>query len=202
MDGKTRLSFACFGLCRFLLPVLLAFCCCACASSRPEPGAQPRPAQWAQPVQAPGADNLYQVDRGLYRAAQPNARGMRALEEHGIRTLLNLRSTDSDPPLARGTGLSLRHLPFKAHSIANEDNAVLILQAIRDAQKPLLVHCTHGADRTGFAIAMYRMVEQGWSREEALREMVQGDFGFHAMFSSIPAYIRQADLESIRSRLR
>jgi protein tyrosine/serine phosphatase len=38
------------------------------------------------------------------------------------------------------------------------------------------VHCQLGVDRTGMAIASYRMAEEGWSANEAMKEMRA--FGF------------------------
>ena len=37
-------------------------------------------------------------------------------------------------------------------------------------------------------------------KEEALREMRQGDFGFHRIFVHLPRFIDALDLESIRKR--
>lgn len=37
----------------------------------------------------------------------------------------------------------------------------------------------HGSDRTGTMCALYRIAVQGWSKEDAIREMTAGGFGFH-----------------------
>jgi protein tyrosine/serine phosphatase len=34
-----------------------------------------------------------------------------------------------------------------------------------------LVHCSAGVQRTGGAVALFRMIEQGWTPEAALAEM-------------------------------
>ena len=39
------------------------------------------------------------------------------------------------------------------------------------------VHCTHGQDRTGLIIAIYRLTKCGWSKKKAQREMLK--LGFH-----------------------
>ena len=40
-----------------------------------------------------------------------------------------------------------------------------------------LIHCKYGRDRTGLAVAMYRVQEQGWSPERAIKEARSLDFG-------------------------
>jgi hypothetical protein len=42
--------------------------------------------------------------------------------------------------------------------------------------KKVFVHCRYGDDRTGMMVAAYRMSVEGWTAEEARREMDQ--FGY------------------------
>jgi protein tyrosine/serine phosphatase len=138
-----------------------------------------RPQHWAQPMSLPGVPNLHQVDGHIYRSAQPNAQGMRKIEELGVRTVINLRKFNSDKRELRGTALALEEMNINTWDVRDE-HVIGVLKILRDAQRgPFLIHCQHGADRTGLMTAMYRMVEQGWSREDALREMTRGGYGFH-----------------------
>ena len=66
---------------------------------------------------------------------------------------------------------------------------------------PVLVHCHHGADRTGLIIALYRLLSQGWSREAAIDELIHGGYGFHPIWANIPRYLQSADLSDLRSRI-
>ena len=50
---------------------------------------------------------------------------------------------------------------------------------------PFLIHCQHGADRTGLMTAMYRILEQGWTPDDALKELTDGGFGYHSMWKNI-----------------
>ena len=49
--------------------------------------------------------------------------------------------------------------------------------------KKIFVHCELGSDRTGMSIAAYRISAQGWSAEEAMKEMQA--FGFSGAHSSL-----------------
>lgn len=179
---------------------LLAFCL-ACVTAQPGL-AESRPAEWAQPVDLPGAENFHRVSADLYRAAQPGPAAMRAYERFGIRTVINLRGFHSDRDEIRGTNLILVEIPLKTWRAGDDKNVVAVLQAIRDAEKPVLLHCMHGADRTGLMAAMYRMAEQGWSREAAIDEMLNGGFGFHTMWDNITDYLKTVNVERVRARLR
>jgi hypothetical protein len=64
-----------------------------------------------------------------------------------------------------------------------------------------LVHCWAGAGRTGVAIAACRVVAQGWSREEAVREMRKGGYSHHGWrFPNLARLIMEMDVEGSRRR--
>ena len=46
--------------------------------------------------------------------------------------------------------------------------------------------------------AVYRVAVEGWSREEALREMREGGFGFDAPWAEVEAYFGALDFDRIR----
>jgi protein tyrosine/serine phosphatase len=62
----------------------------------------------------------------------------------------------------------------------------------------VFVHCRYGSDRTGTMIAIYRIAVQNWDREEAIREMVEGGYGFYPMWENLKIYLRRLDIDAIR----
>ena len=70
------------------------------------------------------------------------------------------------------------HIPLKTSEL-NEGDLIKALQAIQDAQKPVLVHCWHGSDRTGAIMAAYRVVFENWSKEDAIAELLRPELGYH-----------------------
>jgi protein tyrosine/serine phosphatase len=161
-----------------------------------------RPAAWAEPLNIPETENFFRVTKDLYRSGQPPKEAMKAYEAFGIKTVINLRNHHTDDDEAKGTGLILVPLATSTTGVTEDAFMVKALQAIRDAQKPVLVHCMHGADRTGLVIAMFRMVEKGWSREDSIQEMREGRYGFHSVWAHIPKYLEKVDAEKIRKELR
>ncbi len=154
-----------------------------------------RPAAWARPIAVPGVPNLHRVAPNFYRSAQPEAAGFKALEKTpGIKTVVSLRAFNSDKPLLKNTGIHLVRVPIHTWNIETEE-IVAALAAIRraEASGPVLLHCQHGADRTGLISALYRVLYQSWTKDAALAEMKNGAFGYHAIWGNIPRYLRRVD---------
>lgn len=63
------------------------------------------------------------------------------------------------------------------------------------------MHCKHGSDRTGLMSAMYRVVVENWSKEDALKEMTQGGFGQSTHFKDGANYMMKADIPALRAAL-
>ncbi len=179
------------------------------ASFFPTPGLSRdlRPFEWARRVDpwVHGVPNLFQVTADLYRAAQPNSDGFRALEGLGVRSVLSLRQTLDDGALARPSGLVLCRVPIKSRFVAekNGSRVVLAMRALLSALQsgPVLVHCHHGADRTGLICALWRILYQGWSRQSAIDELIEGGYGFHPIWFNIPRYLREVNLIDLRDRI-
>ena len=137
-----------------------------------------RPVQWAQRFTSGHNNNLYKVDSKLYRSAQPSRVGMEELEQKGIKEVINLRYFHNDKDEVKGTNLIRHHIPMMAHNVTYPQ-LVEALKAIQQAKGAVLVHCLHGSDRTGVIVAAYRIAVQSWSKEEAIKEMKQGGYGYH-----------------------
>jgi protein tyrosine/serine phosphatase len=177
-----------------MLKVLALFLTVAIASAE-------RPAKWAQPVKATEVMNLHKLTDALYRCGQPDVAGMRDLQKLGVKTVINLRDFNDDEQEAKGTKLRLRNVDMNAWRIKNEEVAQVLALLRKKDEGPFAVHCWHGADRTGVVCAMYRVVEQGWSREDAIRELKEGGYGFHKLWTNIPKYIGKVDIEKVRKRV-
>jgi protein tyrosine/serine phosphatase len=160
-----------------------------------------RPSQWAVPITLLGVRNLHRINDNLYRSEQPSKQGVINLRKMGIKTIINLRAFHSDRDNLNGTSLLNEELSVKTWHIEDED-IIKVLKIIRKKENgPFLIHCQHGADRTGLVSAMYRMIEQGWSKDEAIKEMVEGGYGFHAVWANIINYIKNVDVERIKKEV-
>ncbi|MBP5422728.1 MAG: tyrosine-protein phosphatase [Paludibacteraceae bacterium] len=151
-----------------------------------------RPSNWAEPITLAGVPNLHKVTDHLYRSAQPTAEGMSNLAELGIKTVINLRDNHSDKDEIGELPLNARRIEIFAGNMKDE-YVEEFLSIVNDTSAvPVLVHCLHGADRTGTMCAMYRILCQGWSPNDAINEMENGGYGYHSIWSNIPRFIRES----------
>lgn len=145
-------------------------------------------------------DNFHRVDEGVYRSGQPNKQEFRLLKNNGFTEILNLRRYHSDQKVVADSSLTLHHIPVRASRIG-EEHFLEALRAIKNRKGNILIHCHHGSDRTGGVVAMYRIVFQGWSKEDAITEMKKGGYGFHPIFRNIAKTINKIDIEAFKVKL-
>ncbi|MCR4541012.1 tyrosine-protein phosphatase [Pseudomonas sp. 18.1.10] len=158
-----------------------------------------RSAEWAQPV---GSQyNLHQMTPTLYRSALPDSGAVPLLEQLKIGTVINFLP-ESDANWLKAPGIRQVQLSYRTNHVDDSD-VLAALRAIKEAEAngPVLMHCKHGSDRTGLMAAMYRVVVQGWSKEDALNEMTLGGFGTSNGFKDGVRYMMKADIDKLRTAL-
>jgi tyrosine-protein phosphatase SIW14 len=149
------------------LPLLLfLLTVAACRSATPLPGL---------PI------NFGVVEEGkIYRGAQPAPGDLAQLQKRfGIRTILKLNPADLEGEGAEAAALRLHliYIPLGASSVGRPRSCPGVERAyaaLRDPTNwPVYVHCTHGRDRTGFLVGLFREREERWDfarvREELAR---------------------------------
>jgi len=147
-----------------------------------------------------GLENFAQVSPTLYRSAQPTREGFEELKKLGIRTVINLRNVSSDRSELKGLGLGYLHIHFAPWHPEDEDVVKFLKVATDPRYQPILVHCQHGADRTGTMVAIYRVYVEGWSMEEAMQELPR--FGFHSIWKNLKRYLENLDIEGLRNKVQ
>ena len=148
--------------------------------------------------------NLHRVDERLYRSEQPVANDLAALRALNIKSIVNLRyfNRRANHRLFAGHGIRLLNRPLLTWSVTPQDiAAVLHTIEVEQATGPVLVHCYHGADRTGTVVAMYRIIYQGWSIAAAQREMMHGGFGYHRLWKNLESLFTAEQVAAVRAEL-
>nr|WP_294972655.1 tyrosine-protein phosphatase [uncultured Pseudomonas sp.] len=156
-------------------------------------------ADWAKPVDK--SFNLYQMSPTLYRSALPDGQDLPVLAQLKVKTVVSFIKDDDKAWIGNQP---ITAVSFPSHADRVDDADVLkVLRILQQAelQGPVLMHCKHGRDRTGLFAAMYRTVVEGWSKEDALKEMVQGGFGAEDDMQDAIAYVQKADVGRLRQAL-
>ncbi|MGH7145756.1 MAG: fused DSP-PTPase phosphatase/NAD kinase-like protein [Planctomycetota bacterium] len=154
---------------------------------------QPSHPAWAEHLHEPDLTNFCRVNAHLYRGAQPDEAGFKRLHALGIRTVINLRTFHSDDDEVKEAGvdgqLQLEHIYCKTWHPELEDIRKFLTLACDPKNQPVYVHCQFGSDRTGTMCAVYRIVVQGWTRDQAIDEMTHGGYGFHPIWQNLVDFI-------------
>lgn len=115
---------------------------------------------------------ITQFSDGLYRGPTPKVAD---LQKYGITTVVNLQASPKEilyeNTALRAVGIhefAFPSCPVMPPSFRHCLRALAVLRT--ECIRPTYIHCRQGVDRTGFVVALYRMVEQGWSEERAWEE--------------------------------
>jgi protein tyrosine/serine phosphatase len=151
--------------------------------------------------------NFHEVIAGeLYRSAQPSAGSLRhEAEQYGIRTVINLRGAhpgvgwyDDEKRTAEAMGLRLIDFPMSASRELTHGQAAKLVATLRDAEKPILLHCNTGADRTGLVSIIYANQIAGID-EETAEEQLSPLFGHFGIPLFSPTFAMDESWEDLES---
>ena len=130
-----------------------------------------------------GIDNFYQLDKHVYRGAQPTTEGFKYLATIGIKTILDLREdgerSSGEKQLVTSLGMQYVNVPMTRLTPPTDAEISKILALLEDTTTgPVFVHCLRGADRTGTIIAAYRIDHDHWDNSRALKEAMSFGMSF------------------------
>jgi protein tyrosine phosphatase (PTP) superfamily phosphohydrolase (DUF442 family) len=151
--------------------------------------------------------NFHTVSEGrVYRSKQLSYEALcERTRENGIRSVVNLRGGGPGDDFYRNeiracSEVNVRHfdVPMSAVVLPEPLRLRQLLAVFDSADYPILVHCNHGADRTGLACTIYKIVYEGYSLDSALNECLSWKFG-HFFFGQAKAMDEFFDLYRARS---
>lgn len=147
------------------------------------------------------------VDEQYFRGAQPRNDDYEALAAYGIKTVINLTSTEADPNekvAVEKAGMKYHQIPMDSHTPPTDSQLEEFLSIVNDsASRPVYIHCVEGKHRTGLMTAIYRITKHSWNADEAYREMKTYKFGpslFHRKLKNY-VYNYYRELAEVRQRM-
>lgn len=121
--------------------------------------------------------NVAEIDDGVFRSNQPNTRRLRQFKRAGGVSVVNLRGAVGIAPIAleeadcEALGLKYYWLPLISTQLPSVEFVCNLVEGLRVAPRPLLMHCKSGADRTGLASGIYLMAFKGVAPNEAVKQL-------------------------------
>lgn len=142
------------------------------------------------------------IDGELYRSAQIDAKDLDAIKaDYGVKTVINLRGYQNtrwhEAEVAESERLGIKHVDFalSAGRELTQKQVEDLIAIMRDAPKPILVHCKGGSDRSGIASALYiAAIAKG--SEEAAEWQLSLYYG-HFPFPFFPAWAMDETFERV-----
>ena len=124
--------------------------------------------------------NFGKVNDGYYRGGQPLDGQYADLAALGIKTVINLTSgedvRDDEPAMVEKHGMRYLHIPMTTRKEPTEAQIAAFMSAVEE-EGAVYVHCVGGRHRTGVMTAVYRMIKDGLTGEQAFKEMKQYKYG-------------------------
>jgi protein-tyrosine phosphatase len=106
---------------------------------------------------------------------------------------VNLTSDDADPggrAMAERAGMHYFQIPMTTHEPPTAAQLAQFMRIVNDpANQPVYVHCVGGRHRTGVMTAAYRMSQDGWTADQAFKEVKQFKFGADFLHSEFKEFV-------------
>lgn len=99
-----------------------------------------------------------------WRANQPGPWTIQRLAAKGVRTVVNLRGQGSGGAIlleeraCERAGVELIHLRMSSRGAPSAKRVLAFAALLDNLQRPVLLHCKSGADRSGFAAGLYLLL--------------------------------------------
>lgn len=114
--------------------------------------------------------NLHEIAPGVYRSSQPTMGQFKKLQEKlGIKTVVNLKNDNRNSAYflfeeerCKQLGLKLVNVSIRSREMPRTDQLLEYKRVMEEEiEKPVLIHCKAGADRTGIFCTLYQYFIEG-----------------------------------------
>ena len=135
---------------------------------------------------------FHRLSESYMRGSVPLSGSIEVLKRLGVKALVDLRSiydhTQEIGIAVERAGLRYFWLPMSVWNPPTDEEANRFVTVVSDESVgPFYVFCADGLNRTGEMTAIYRIARDGWSVEQALKEM--DDAGFNPYYYTLRNYV-------------
>jgi protein tyrosine/serine phosphatase len=129
--------------------------------------------------------NLAEISPGVWRSNQPSPGRLKRYRALGIKSVVSLRGAVPksynflEDAACAEHGIQFQYIAgITARKLVAAETILSNLDALAKVPKPLVFHCKSGADRTGFVAALYLILLEGASVEEAAMQLARKHIHF------------------------
>jgi protein tyrosine/serine phosphatase len=121
--------------------------------------------------------NSGKIADGVWRGPQPNPFHIKGFARKGFKTLVNLRgktvygSYSLEKIYAEKCGMKMIDLALYSGAAPRKQQIYALRDVFAVMQKPALLHCKSGADRSGLAAALYLILRENVPVAEAAKQL-------------------------------
>jgi protein tyrosine/serine phosphatase len=121
--------------------------------------------------------HMYELAPGVWRSNQPSPKRLAELKRRGFRSVVSLRGAGHTAPtlLEREAcarlGLAFHKVTIGGGRAAPRERLLRLLDIFRVIEKPFVIHCKSGIDRTGLAAFLYLLAETDTPPEIAREQL-------------------------------
>jgi protein tyrosine phosphatase (PTP) superfamily phosphohydrolase (DUF442 family) len=121
--------------------------------------------------------NRHRVSEGLWRSAQPTPGDLTKLKQRGLKSVVCVRggrafgSWPLEKEACERLQLDLHKVAIRARQAPRKQDLLDLIDLLSSLSYPALIHCKSGADRTGFVAAVYLIVVERRSLDEAQKQL-------------------------------
>ena len=124
--------------------------------------------------------NFHSITAGeAYRSAQLDRDELEYyLKKYGIKSILNLRGRNPNASwyweeieVSATHGVAHFDIPLSATVAPRSEDIGKMIEIFKSAPRPILIHCQAGADRSGLAAAIWKVIVDGRTKKEAAGQL-------------------------------
>lgn len=121
--------------------------------------------------------NEHRVADGVIRSNQPDPGRIRRLAGQGVKAVLNLRGATEygsyllEREACAAAGIELVDFKLSSRNLPTRQEILALDEVFGRLPRPFLMHCKSGADRAGFAAALYLLLRGEVSAGEAREQL-------------------------------
>jgi protein tyrosine/serine phosphatase len=155
-------------------------------------------AQAVIPAPSIRIDNFARVNDSYFRGGQPVGDDYADLATLGVKTVINLIGDADLDEMEQSSveqhGMRYVRIPMSTRKAPTAEQLETFLSIVNDAQsQPVYVHCVGGKHRTGVMTAVYRMIKDGISGDEAFNEMKRFKYGPDFLHPEFKRFVYEFD---------